>query len=71
VLPKSKKKLADDFEREVFARHRNDIEDIIDARDRFTHLLAGGISFEHFTVIAVKKDEQITYKVPMWNSEQG
>jgi len=70
VLPKSKKKMAEDFERDVFAKHRDDIEDIIDARDQFTHLLAGGISFEHFTVTAVKKDEQIIYKVPMWNSEQ-
>jgi hypothetical protein len=70
VLPKETKRLADDFEQTIFAPHKADIEQIVDARDKINHYIEGGIPYEQFAVIGIRDKGVVTHQVPMWNYEQ-
>jgi hypothetical protein len=70
VLPKEKKNFADDFEQAIFAPHKADIEQIVDARDKINHYIEGGIPYQQFTVIGIREKGTVTHQVPMWNQEQ-
>lgn len=70
VLPKEKKQLVADFEQKVFAAHRSDIEDAIEARDRINHYAQGGIPYENFRVFGIRESGEVTFREPMWSEEQ-
>jgi len=70
VLPKEKKHLVAGFEEKVFAPHRSDIEDAIEARDKVNHYAQGGIPYENFRVFGVRESGVVTFREPMWSEEQ-
>jgi hypothetical protein len=71
AIPRSEQHTIPAFEKLIFEKHKEDLEMIIEARDRVNHYIEGGLDYRNFSVFGQKRSGIITLRVPMWSADQS
>ena len=70
ALPKDQQHTVPAFEDVVLSKHKENLEMLINARDKLNHYVEGGLDYRNFSVFGMKERGVIRLRVPMWSDDQ-
>lgn len=70
ALPRDQQHTFPAFKDVVLSKHSENLEMLINARDKLNHYIEGGLDYRNFSVFGIKERGVIILRVPMWSQDQ-